>query len=97
MEKDYSDVMTSWHVYLESARQDYGLDMACLKGQFEMEQKMYYKMSGHWLQLDADAVLATPTIVKTLDMATCTLEDAKGVELVPFGFDVMSKKDSDKE
>ena len=60
--------------------------MSVLNDKYLMEQKQYYLMSGHWLQLEAETVLATPVVVKTLDMATCTLEDAKGVEEIPFDF-----------
>ena len=95
VEDDYSKAMSSWHAYLERAQQDYGVDMACLESNFEAEQKEYYLQSGHWMQLGADAVLAAPTIVKTLDMATCTLEDAKGVDPVQFEFEVLKKNSSD--
>ena len=90
VEKDYSDAMTSWHEYLKRARNDYGVDMSVLDDKFEKEQNDYYKRSGHWLQLEAGSVLAEPSIVKTLDMATCTLEDAKGVTKIPFSFDIVA-------
>ncbi|KAL7543109.1 hypothetical protein ACHAXR_012676 [Thalassiosira sp. AJA248-18] len=94
VEQDYSDAMDSWHEYLELAQQEYGVSMACLEENFEAEQREYYLRSGHWLQLEANTVLASPSIVKTLDMATCTLEDAKGVEVTPFDFEVAKVDDS---
>ena len=90
VEKDYSDAMTSWNEYLKRAQNDYGVDMSVLDDKFEKEQNDYYKRSGHWLQLEAGSVLAEPSIVKTLDLATCTLEDAKGVTKIPFSFDIVA-------
>lgn len=92
IESEYSDAMTGWHEYLERAQQDYGVNMSCLEENFAKEQKEYYLMSGHWLQLDAAVALGSPTIVKTLDLATCTIEDARGVDSVPFEFSVTKTK-----
>ena len=93
VEEGYSDAMTSWHEYLKRAKTDYGVDMNCLENKYEKEQNDYYLNSGHWLQLEAESVLAAPSIVKTLDMATCTLEDAKGVlHQAPFSFDIVNAK-----
>ncbi|KAL7540134.1 hypothetical protein ACHAWF_006602 [Thalassiosira exigua] len=86
--KDYNDAMDSWHEYLDRAKKEYNVDMSCLESNFEEEQWKYYLLSGHWLQLGNDAVLAKPAVVKTLDMATSTLEDAKGVDPTPFEFDL---------
>lgn len=98
VEDNYSGAMSSWHEYLVRAQKEYGVNMACLDEKFEKEQKDYYLMSGHWLQLKPEAVLTSPVVVKELDMATCTLEDAKGIlDLVPFAFDVMKKKDLGEE
>jgi len=88
VKNEYSDAMASWHEYLERAQQDYGVNMACLGEHYAEEQKQYYLMSGHWLQLDTASVLASPAIIKTLDLATCTIEDARGVDSVPFEFSV---------
>ena len=94
--KSYSDAMKSWQEYLVHAKKEYGVDMAILNDKFEKEQNDYYLMGGQWLQLGSDSVLDAPTVVKELDMATCTLEDAKGVDSVPFQFNATKSSDLDE-
>ncbi|GMI20232.1 hypothetical protein TeGR_g6646, partial [Tetraparma gracilis] len=48
----------------------------------------YYLLSSKWSELPGSAVIAEPSVVKTLDMATCTLEDSRGVSGAKFGFKV---------
>ena len=95
--KSYSDAMESWQEYLAHAKKEYGVDMAILNDKFEKEQNDYYLRSGHWLQLGPDSVLDAPTVVKELDMATCTLEDAKGVKSVSFQFTATKSTDLEDE
>lgn len=102
--KEYSEAMAGWREFVEQTNNMYGVDMSCLEEEFEKEQREYYVMSSRWTQLGANAVLAEPSLIKTLDMATCTLEDAKGVGLleqsadgsgelgVPFEFDMPGKR-----
>jgi len=89
--KDYSEGMDDWHDYLTNARERYGVDMSILTEEYDKEQRDYYLVSSHWVQLDANTVLAPPIVVKTLDLAVCTLEDAKGVGLTEFSFDIASQ------
>lgn len=95
--KSYSDAMISWEEYLAHAQKEYGVDMTILNDKFEKEQNDYYLRSGHWLQLGPDSVLDAPTVVKELDMATCTLEDAKGVDSVQFQFNATKSTDLDED
>ena len=98
VEQEYSDAMSSWHEYLERARVHYGVDMSILQNKYEKEQTDYYLLSGHWLQLEAETVLATPTVVKTLDLVTCTLGDVKGFDVMSFKFsNVMKQSDYDTD
>ena len=88
---EYTEGMDDWHEYLSVAKEQYGgVDMSILEEDFEKEQRDYYLLSSHWVQLDDydKTVLATPVVVKTLDMKACTLEDAKGVDLTEFTFDI---------
>jgi protein arginine N-methyltransferase 1 len=92
--KEYSEGMDDWHDYLTNAKERYGVDMSILTEEYEKEQRDYYLTSSHWVQLDDDTVLAPPIIVKTFDLAVCTLEDAKGVGLTEFSFDIIASSSS---
>ena len=96
---DYRKVMDDWHDYLVTAKEQYGVDMSVLEDQFDKEQLDYYLMSSHWVQLEdyETAVLAPPVVVKTLDLALCTLKDAKGVGVTEFAFDIASAEDEDDD
>eukprot|EP00569_Conticribra_weissflogii_P005892 CAMPEP_0171345122 /NCGR_PEP_ID=MMETSP0878-20121228/20895_1 /TAXON_ID=67004 /ORGANISM="Thalassiosira weissflogii, Strain CCMP1336" /LENGTH=454 /DNA_ID=CAMNT_0011848467 /DNA_START=384 /DNA_END=1748 /DNA_ORIENTATION=- len=98
---EYAASMEDWKEFAETTQNMYGVDMSCLEADFEREQKEYYILSSRWAELGTGAILAEPSIVKTYDMAVCTVEDARGVGLlpgkvggngVPFDFDVVGRR-----
>jgi len=90
--EEYLEGMNDWNDYLVNAKKQYGVDMSILTEEYDKEQRDYYLKSSHYVQLDGDTVLAPPSVVKTLDLAVCTLEDAKGVGETEFLFDIESSE-----
>mmetsp|Transcript_2638 Transcript_2638/g.3900 ORF Transcript_2638/g.3900 Transcript_2638/m.3900 type:complete len:463 (-) Transcript_2638:3112-4500(-) len=88
--EEYLEGMDNWNDYLVNAKKQYGVDMSILTEEYDKEQRDYYLNSSHYVQLDDDTILAPPSVVKTLDLAVCTLEDAKGVDETEFSFDIES-------
>ncbi|KAK1732387.1 protein arginine N-methyltransferase PRMT10 [Skeletonema marinoi] len=88
--EEYLEGMNDWNDYLVNAKKQYGVDMSILTEEYDKEQRDYYLKSSHYVQLDDDTILAPPIVVKTLDLAVCTLEDAKGVDEAEFSFDIES-------
>ncbi len=91
---EYGGAMSEWSEFVDSTKSVYGVDMSILAKDYEREQKEYYLLSSRWAELPPSAVLATPAIVKQLDMCTCTLADSKGIfsgdPNTEFDFDVIS-------
>lgn len=91
---EYGGAMTEWSEFVDSTKSVYGVDMSILAKDYEREQKEYYLLSSRWAELPPDSVLATPSMVKQLDMCTCTLADSKGLfsgdPSTEFDFDVVS-------
>lgn len=76
---EYTGAMSDWHEFAETTKNIYGVDMSCLEKDFDREQKEYYLLSSRWTELAAEQVLAEPKMVKRFDMATCTVQEAKGI------------------
>lgn len=91
---DYNGAMGEWTEFVDSTNSVYGVDMSVLGDCYEREQKEYFLLSSRWAELSSDATLASPSVVKKLDMCTCTLEDSKGIFAgnndSTFDFDVVS-------
>jgi type I protein arginine methyltransferase len=66
--------------------------MDILEKDYDREQKEYYMLSSRWTELHPEAVLAEPKMIKHFDMATCTVEDARGIGAddadATFSFDI---------
>ncbi|GMI02953.1 hypothetical protein TrLO_g8761 [Triparma laevis f. longispina] len=89
IQQEYHGSMGDWEEFVESTKQTYGVDMKCLEGNYEKEQNEYYLLSSKWSELPSEALLAEPVCVKSFDMATCTIEDSKGIlgaDSAPFQF-----------
>lgn len=76
---EYAGAMSDWHNFAETTKNMYGVDMGILEKDFDREQKEYYLLSSRWTELRPEVVLAEPKMIKHFDMATCTLEDARGI------------------
>ena len=76
---DYASSMSDWQDFAQTTHTVYGVDMSVLEKDFEREQKEYYLLSSRWSELPGDAVLAEPKVIKHYDMATCTIEDSRGI------------------
>jgi protein arginine N-methyltransferase 1 len=86
---DYAGAMTDFDEFAKTTSQVYGVDMNVLEKEFDREQRDYFLLSSRWTELPSEAVLAEPKMIKYLDMATCTIEDVRGVaaDAVDAGFD----------
>eukprot|EP00815_Leptocylindrus_aporus_P012998 CAMPEP_0116073834 /NCGR_PEP_ID=MMETSP0322-20121206/15525_1 /TAXON_ID=163516 /ORGANISM="Leptocylindrus danicus var. apora, Strain B651" /LENGTH=412 /DNA_ID=CAMNT_0003563277 /DNA_START=82 /DNA_END=1320 /DNA_ORIENTATION=+ len=89
---EYGQTMQDWTEFVENTKNMYGVDMSVLETPFEREQKEYYLLSSKWAELQPNALLAESQVIKELDLATCTIEDSKGIhiddEFSSFDFDI---------
>jgi protein arginine N-methyltransferase 1 len=76
---DYASAMTDFDEFAKTTSQVYGVDMNCLEKEYNREQKEYFMLSSRWTELPSEAVLAEPKMIKQFDMATCTIEDVRGI------------------
>ena len=101
---EYAAAMEDWKEFAQTTQNVYGVDMSVLENDFDREQKEYYVLSSRWAELGTGCLLASPSVVKELDMHVCTVEDARGVGLavgqdegsgVPFDFDIEGRRHED--
>jgi type I protein arginine methyltransferase len=65
----------------------YNVDVTTLTPTFHKEQEDYYIYSGLWTELRVEHVVAEASVMKRLDLNTCTLKDSEGVDPVSYNFD----------
>jgi len=94
--QEYGAAMDDWAEFVDSTSSIYGVNMSVLEGHFEREQKEYYLLSSRWSEHRPDAILSNPSVIKELDMMTCTLSDSRGIisgdPYSEFDFDVVADK-----
>ena len=77
---DYNQAMDEWDEFVASTKEKYGgVDYSVLTEAFEKEQLEYYIGQSQWTDLPEDTILATPQVIKTLDLMTCTHKDTRGI------------------
>jgi type I protein arginine methyltransferase len=85
---DYAHSMHEWQVFQQEMQEYYNIDMNILEPKFTKEQEDYYIYSSLWTELSNEHVISQPVVIKRLDLNTCTLEDALGVDPVDYRFDI---------
>lgn len=81
---DYCGSMSEWFRFSNDMSQYYNINVSALSDQFEKEQADYYIHSGIWSQLGIEHVIGEPVEIKKLNLNTCTLLDAAGVDKTPY-------------
>lgn len=86
--RDYKNSMDDWTRFSGEMKDLYNVDMTVLNDHFEKEQADYYIYSSLWTELHPENVVGQPTVMKRLDLNTCTIEDAECVNRFSFDFEV---------
>lgn len=66
----------------------YNLEMDVLSETYEKEQKDYFIYSSLWCELKARHTVGEAVVIKRMDLNTCTLADAEGVDITPVDFTI---------
>jgi type I protein arginine methyltransferase len=85
---DYQHSISEWSKFEGEMKKFYNIDMGALGPSYGHEQEQYYIYSSLWTELAIEHVIGQPTVMKRFDLNTCTLEDAEGVDTVPFDITV---------
>lgn len=83
---EYMNSFDEWDKFSDEMQRFYGISMSSLTPQYLKEQEDYYIYSALWTELRSEHIIGQPTIIKQLDLNTCTLKDAEAVD--PTKFDI---------
>ena len=81
---EYQNSMRDWDIFLREMKETYDVNMAVLNTPYEKEQKEYYIYSSLWTELGPQHAVGRPSVVKTIDLNTCTITDAADVPKVAY-------------
>ena len=84
--KDRADAMADFDAFAHQMHSDHQLDFHCIRGAYAKEQTEYYIKQAQWLECDPDNLLAEPALVKSFNLYTMSLDDARGVDKASFNF-----------
>lgn len=79
--RDYCNSMDDWQRFSDEMKSFYSIDMTCLASRYHQEQADYFVYSGLWTELRPEHVVGQPSVIKRIDLNTCTLEDCEGVSI----------------
>lgn len=77
---EYANSMADWKDFAKSMQSNYNIKMDSLTDTYDKEQADYFIHSGLWTELSPEHLVGQSTVMKTLDLNTCTLEDAEAVD-----------------
>lgn len=85
---EYKNSMDDWTKFSQDMKELYSVNVECLTTQFEKEQAEYYVYSSLWTELRPENVVGEASVIKRLDLNTCTVEDAECVRRASYDFTV---------
>ncbi len=85
---EYCQSMNEWKNFSNEMQQYYNIDVSAVDEAFAKEQSDYYIYSSLWTELHVEHVVGQPVIIKQLDLNTCTLADAAGVDAINYNFNI---------
>lgn len=85
---EYAASMHDWAQFTDEMTKFYNINMSPLDTHFDREQAQYYIYSGLWTELRPEHLIGQPAVIKRLDLNTCTIADALGVDKTPYSITV---------
>jgi len=81
---EFDHSLHEWDKFKGEMSQYYNLNMSPLDAPYKKEQKDYFIFSSLWTELRPEHVVGEPSVIKRLNLNTCTLEDAENVKLIKY-------------
>lgn len=81
---EYMQSMQDWSAFSREMKELYNVDVSCLNESYSKEQADYYVYSSLWTELAIEHLIGVPSVIKELDINTCTLFDSEDVKRTPF-------------
>jgi len=85
-DQELQETIQEWDSFTEETSRDFGVDFSGLTAAYKREQDDYFSLSSQWCELSGEQVLAEPVAVKHLELHSCTVAEALGVDETPFTF-----------
>jgi type I protein arginine methyltransferase len=85
---EYANSMADWHDFAKSMKSNYNIKVDCLTETYDKEQADYFIHSALWTELSSEHLVGQSIVMKTLDLNTCTLEDAEAVDRMRYSMNV---------
>jgi protein arginine N-methyltransferase 1 len=80
--------MRDWETFAWEMMSLYNFDVSGVSDAYAEEQEEYYVGSSAWIELQPAQILGQAVAIKTLDLNTCSLTDALGVDRTTFAIKV---------
>lgn len=88
---DFRNAMHGWADFIEDMREIYGVEMDCLSEDYRKEQREYYAQTAAWTDIHPSMMLGPPTLIKSYDLKTVTLEELKAPLKAEFAMTVTER------
>eukprot|EP00466_Bigelowiella_natans_P014931 jgi/Bigna1/126218/aug1.2_g926 len=87
--EELNDALGAWKPFTSTLKETYGVDYGVLTGDYVDEQNEYYIRHSRWCQLEEDDMISDGALVKSIDVKTVTLAEARGVEKTAFTLHIL--------
>ena len=82
--QELQESLNVWEDFVRNTHENYGIDLSCMNGEYEDEQKEHYLNTAAWVDIHPSQVMAKPFTLASFDLNTCTMDDIKVLRDVDF-------------
>ena len=77
--QDMQESLQVWDGFIETTKENYGVDMSALTSEYEAEQEDFFMNTSQWVDIHPSQELCAPFVLKEFDLNTATLEDIEKI------------------
>lgn len=85
---EYYNSMEDWTNFSSNMISNYNINVDVLTTEFDKEQLDYFVYSALWTELHPEHLIGHSIIIKQLDLNTCTLKDAEGIDDIHYNIKI---------
>ena len=82
--QELQESMNVWDQFVADTNENYGIDLSCMTGEFEEEQREHYLNTAAWSDVHPSQLMSRPITVAEFDLNKATMDDIEQLRNVDF-------------
>jgi protein arginine N-methyltransferase 1 len=82
--QEMQESMRVWDDFVADTHENYGIDLSCMNGEYEEEQREHFMNTSAWVDIHPSQLMSQPYTLASFDLNKCSMDDISILRNVDF-------------